>query len=145
MIIRKEVQPALQASLLNSWGCTVTWDHRQGDIARCRRHQIVVASHSYFVPLVAYLKAGGIVMCFHHSSHFDIPTACLYGWLPLSDAYGILLHHLMADHHIRNILSAKNTAPACNPPSLRDFCYAGLFAGIGLNSPFGTLLQRARR
>ena len=23
------------------------------------------------------------------TSHFDIPTASLYGWLPLSNAYGI--------------------------------------------------------
>jgi len=56
-----------------------------------------------FCFLVAYLKAGGIVIFFHHSSHFDIPTACLYGWLPLSDAYGIILHHLMADNYSVNI------------------------------------------
>ena len=76
--------------------------NQQGAPPRCHRHQIRVASHSYgwnmhfclcFVYLIAYLKAGEIVMSIHHSSHTDIPTACLYGWLPLFDALASAIKH----------------------------------------------------
>ncbi len=72
----------------------------------CLRRYANIRCCKRYVSLVAYLKAGGMVMFFHHSSHFDIPTACLYGWLPLSDAYGIILHHLMADNHFYEYLRA---------------------------------------
>ena len=36
--------------------------------------------------IVAYLKAGTFIQPYH-TSHFDIPTACLYGWLLLSRPY----------------------------------------------------------
>ncbi len=41
-----------------------------------------------FAHNIAYLKAG-LFIIHPNSSHFAVPTAQLYGWLPLSDAYGI--------------------------------------------------------
>ena len=41
-------------------------------------------------PFESYRVLKGTLVTYHmNPSHFAVPTARLYGWLPLSDAYGI--------------------------------------------------------